>query len=82
MATSGNQRPRRIRPADINGLKRRVWHAILTAETLLDHHDSEIKIRAVNAIGQVGNVYRAILETSDHEERLQQLEASVKGKNP
>jgi hypothetical protein len=49
---------------------------------LLDHHDPEIKLRAVNALGQVGNVYKGILADHDLEQRIAALEKRVEESNP
>ncbi len=77
MSDARNRLPKRVRPGDLDALRRKVWRAILAAELLLDHSEPEIKLRAINAIGQTGNVYRAIIADADLEAIVADLEARL-----
>jgi precorrin isomerase len=70
-----NRLPKRVRPGDLDALRRKLWRAILRAETLLDHKDAEIQLRAVHATSQAASAYRAVYADSELEARLTALEA-------
>ncbi len=82
MSDAKNRLPKRVRPGDVDALRRKIWRAILAAELLLEHAEPDIRLRAVNAIGQTGNTYRGILELADLEARVAALEASAEQSQP
>lgn len=75
------RRPRRGKPGDLEALKRHLWAAVLEASALLDHHDAQVRLRAVHATAQAAAAYRAVYSDSDLEGRIAQLEARAEG-NP
>lgn len=74
MTDARNRLPKRVRPGDSDALRRKLWRAILAAELLLDHDEPEIVLRAVNSLGQTGNVYRGLLADGELEAKVAELE--------
>jgi hypothetical protein len=74
-----NHRKRRPRRGDMQTLATIVWRALLAAEdVLVEAHEPELKLKAVNAIGQASTHYTKICETLDLERRVRELEEAVK----
>lgn len=71
------RRPRRGKAGDLEGLKRHLWGAVLTASELLDEPDSGTRLKACHALSQAAASYRSIYETADLETRLATLEARI-----
>lgn len=74
MADESNGVPKRVRAGNLDALKRKLWRALLTSETLLDSEDPVVKLKAVHATSQAAGVYRSIYETADLEQRIIALE--------
>lgn len=74
-----DKRKRIRKPGTIGTLRKKIWQSILTAEELLlsDDVDIDQRIRAIHAITQAGNTYNRILETSELEARLNELEQII-----
>lgn len=73
-----NPVPKRVRAGNLDALKRKLWRALLTSETLLDSTDPQVRLRAVHATSQAAGVYRSIYETADLEARITELEKQAK----
>lgn len=68
---------RRIRKiGDLQDARRKLWQAITTAEdVLLDNEsDNAMALRAVHAISQACTSYAKLVEASELEERLAEIE--------
>ncbi len=78
MADESNSVPKRVRAGNLDALKRKLWRALLTSETLLDSTDAQVRLRAVHATSQAAGVYRSIYETADLEARIAELEKQAK----
>jgi hypothetical protein len=63
-----------VKPGDREALKRELWAAVRAASGLLDSENPDVRLRAVHATAQAGNVYRAVLGDGDLEEIVAQLE--------
>ncbi len=63
-----------MKSGDREALKRELWAAVRAASGLLSHEDAEIRLRAVHATAQAGNVYRATLAESELEAIVADLE--------
>lgn len=72
--------PKRVRAGNLDALKRKLWRALLTSETLLDNDDPATRLRAVHALSQTAATYRAVYTDSDLERRISILEQGRKGK--
>lgn len=75
MSELRNRLPKRVRPGDLDALRRKLWRAILAAELLLEHGGAQTRLRAVYAISQAAAGYRAILSDVELEARIAALEA-------
>ena len=78
MSDSPDKRRRIRKPGGVLALKKKVYQALLTCEDILLMDDSTIeqRIRASNAIGQIANSYRRVIETEELEKRIEKLENS------
>jgi hypothetical protein len=67
------------KPGGLYALRKKLWWAILRAEHIIDDPETlqDLRLRAINAMGQVGTVYMRLLEGSELEQRLAALEAEV-----
>jgi hypothetical protein len=81
MADECNAVPKRVRAGNLDALKRKLWRALLTSETLLDSTDPQVRLRAVHATSQAAGVYRNIYETADLEQRIIALEQAQNGRD-
>ena len=73
---------RRIRirkPGDLATLKKKMWLAVLSAQTILTSPDvtPDQQLRAVHALVQAGGAYAKLLETTDLQEQLEVLKAEM-----
>jgi hypothetical protein len=71
-----NARPRR-RSGNLSALKLEVWSAIRAASTIIADAttEPELKLKAASTTATAGGVYLRILEGSDTEDRVTQMEA-------
>lgn len=67
-------RPRRVKPGDRDALKRELWAAVRAASGLLDSENPDVRLRAVHAVAQAGNVYRGVLGENELEALVAELE--------
>ncbi len=67
-------RPRRGKPGDRDALKKELWAAVRAASALLDNENPDVRLRAVHATAQAGNVYRAVLGENELEQLVSELE--------
>ncbi len=67
-------RPRRGKPGDRDALKKELWAAVRAASALLDNENPDVRLRAVHATAQAGNVYRAVLGENELEALVTELE--------
>jgi hypothetical protein len=69
-------RPRR-RAGNIQALKVELWGAIRTASAVISDPEAEadLKLKAASTLATAGGVYLRILEGSDTEDRVTQMEA-------
>jgi len=83
MSDSPDKRRRIRKPGGVEALKKKVYQALLTCEDILLMDDSTIeqRIRASNAIGQIANSYRRVLETDELEKRVEALEELAERRN-
>ena len=60
-------------------MKKKVYQALLSCEDILLMDDSTIeqRIRAANAIGQIANSYRRVLETDELQAEIDELKEIV-----
>ncbi len=67
------------KPGDLRALQRKLWWTLLRAEELMDTPElsHDLRLRAINAMAQVGSVYLRLLEGSEIETRLAALEAEA-----
>lgn len=82
MSSDGNRLPKRVRPGDLDALRRKLWRAILAAELLLEHGDAQTRLRAVHAISQCSASYRGIIADVELEARIAALEARAEKGGP
>jgi hypothetical protein len=70
---------RRAKPGDLGQLRRVLWQTILAVESLLDTRppSNDLVLRGAHALAQLAGTYTRLVETSDLEERLAKLEASM-----
>ena len=81
---------RRIRirkPGDLAALQKKMWLAVLSAQTILTSPDvtPDQQLRAVHALVQAGGSYAKLLEATDLQEQLDTLKqevAHLKGQMP
>ena len=55
-----------------------LWKAVRAAESLLDHHDAAVRLKAVSSMATVGGVYLRAFELVGLEDRLTAVEKSLK----
>jgi hypothetical protein len=67
-------RPRRGKPGDRDALKKELWAAVRAASALLDSENPDVRLRAVHATAQAGNVYRGVLGENELEALVTELE--------
>ncbi len=67
-------RPRRLKPGDLDALKRELWGAVRAASDLLDHESPETRLRAVHAVSQSSAAYRNLLADTELEAIVAALE--------
>ncbi len=82
MSDAKNRLPKRVRPGDLDALRRKLWRAILAAELLLEHSDAQTRLRAVHAISQCSASYRGIIADAELEQRISALEAAAEQVRP
>ena len=77
------RRRRRPKPGSLEHLSALLWQALLEVEALLAAADCppERVLRAGHCLAQMANAYKAVLEASDLEVRLQQLERAIDERN-
>lgn len=78
---SPNRLPKRVRPGDLDALRRKLWRAILAAEALLESESAETRLRAIHAISQAAASYRSIYADEVLEQRIAALEARAERGN-
>ena len=73
------RRRRRPKPGSLEHLAALLWQALLEVEGLLTEEDCppERVLRAGHCLAQMANAYKAVLEASDLEARLQHLERAA-----
>jgi hypothetical protein len=71
-------RPRR-RAGNIQALKVEVWSAIRAASAIIADPtaDADVKLKAASTLATAGGVYLRILEGSETEDRVAQMEAMM-----
>jgi hypothetical protein len=72
-------RPRR-RSGNLSALKVELWAAIRAASAIVGDRDSEpeLKLKAASTLATAGGVYLRILEGSDTEDRVAQMETLMR----
>ncbi len=71
------RRPRRRNAGSLTALQKELWHAVMVAGDLLDDPDAQMRLKACHAVSQAAGAYRALLETTDLEARLETLEREL-----
>jgi uncharacterized small protein (DUF1192 family) len=70
---------RRRKPGDLAAVTRVLWHAIVTAEDILNEADeADMQLRCVHALSQAAGQYAKLLEVGEYESRIAALEAEVR----
>ena len=64
------------RTDDVEGLRRRVYRALRTAEVIMYHPDTDTdkRLKAVTVLQQTARTYLKVLEADELEERIEALE--------
>jgi hypothetical protein len=64
-------------PGDLAALKRRLWRAFCDAEDVLDMEDisPDLRLKAISTMGTVGAIYAKLLEGSELESQVKEMEA-------
>lgn len=68
------RRKRRPKPGDLAALRRRLWGALTEIETLIEHEDPHLRLKAAHALATMAGCYLKATELSDLEVRLGVLE--------
>jgi hypothetical protein len=70
------QRRRRRAAGDLSQLKVELWATIAHLSRTIENDElsQEIRLRACSAMGQVGGVYRQLIQTTELEARVAALE--------
>ncbi len=78
---ASNRLPKRVRPGDLDALRRKLWRAILAAEALLESESADVRLRAIHAVSQCAGAYRAVYADDQLEQRIAALEARAERGN-
>ncbi len=70
------RRPRRRNAGSLTALQKELWHAVMVGGDLLDDDDPQMRLKAVHAVAQAAAAYRALVEATDLEARVEALEAT------
>jgi hypothetical protein len=72
-------RKRRHKPGNLMQLRRVLWEVILELEALLDEpqRSTEVVLKSAHALAQLAAAYTKFVETSELEECLAELEATM-----
>jgi hypothetical protein len=75
-------RRRRRAAGDLSQLKVELWACIRHLADTIENEElsQELRLRACSAMGQVGGVYRALIQASELESRISALEEVSRGK--
>ena len=78
-------RKRRRKPGDLVQLRAVLWQTILEVEALLETRppSNDLVLKSAHALAQLAGSYTRLVETTDLEQRLAKLEASMAaGRSP
>jgi hypothetical protein len=78
-ARAAKRRRRLQSMGDITDLKRKVWVAVVTAAQMLEDEDAkpDLKLRAVHAVTQAAASYAKLIEATEFEARIAELEKKL-----
>lgn len=78
-AATGQKIVRRgTRPGSIRQVRLRLWWAIEEAATLLDDPDTDLKLKAINALSTAANSYNALTRTTVLEAEVEAMQKELR----
>ena len=63
---------------DLQALKARVWHGVVSAHAMLRARSNDDRLRAIHALSQASSAYLRVVEAADLERELVELKEQVR----